>query len=127
MDFLPNEFILNSTSIKGKFNNILYTFRIKIYESLKKEETRILVTTDLLERGVDIEKINVVINYDIPIDTSSYLHRVGRAGRFGTKGLAITFISGDDEVKLLNDTQDRFEVKIAPLPDKIESITYMSS
>lgn len=52
-----------------------------------------MVSTDIFGRGIDIEKINVVFNYDMPNDSDSYLHRVGRAGRFGTKGLAITFVS----------------------------------
>ena len=112
--------------IKGRYNSFLIIYRFKVYESLKKGDTRILVSTDLLERGVDIEKINIVVNYDIPFDTSSYLHKVGRAGRFGTKGLAITFVSGDEEVKLLNETQGRFEVKIEPLPKEINSISYMN-
>ena len=54
---------------------------------------RILVTTDLFGRGIDIERVNIVINYDFPDSSDQYLHRVGRAGRFGTKGLAISFIS----------------------------------
>jgi ATP-dependent RNA helicase UAP56/SUB2 len=52
-----------------------------------------MVTTDLLGRVIEIEKINIVVNYDMPNDSDQYLHRVGRAGRFGTKGLAISFIS----------------------------------
>lgn len=55
--------------------------------------SRILVSTDLFGRGIDIERVNIVINYDFPDEFDQYLHRVGRAGRFGTKGLAISFIS----------------------------------
>jgi len=53
------------------------------------------VTTDVFARGVDIERVNIVINYDMPIDSDTYLHRVGRTGRFGTKGLTITFVTED--------------------------------
>jgi ATP-dependent RNA helicase UAP56/SUB2 len=52
-----------------------------------------MVATDIFGRGIDMEKINLVFNYDMPIDSDSYIHRVGRAGRFGTRGLAITFVS----------------------------------
>ena len=69
----------------------------------------------------------VVINYDTPSDADSYLHRVGRAGRFGTKGLAITFVSTDDDTKVLETIQSRFEVAITDLPDTIESSTYSTS
>ena len=62
-----------------------------------------MVSTDLFGRGIDIEKINIVINYDMPNEADQYLHRVGRAGRFGTKGLAISFISNDDDNKILEE------------------------
>jgi len=71
--------------------------RIKRYKSFKDYETRILISTDLFSRGIDIEKVNIVINYDMPDNADSYLHRVGRAGRFGTKGLSISFIKSDEE------------------------------
>merc|ERR1719324_1646029 len=67
--------------------------RINRYKQFKEFQKRIMVSTDLFGRGIDIERVNIVINYDMPDDSDSYLHRVGRAGRFGTKGLAITFIS----------------------------------
>jgi len=71
--------------------------RIKIYEGFKAFKHRILVATELFGRGIDIEKINIVFNFDMPADSDSYLHRVGRAGRFGTKGLAITFVDKESE------------------------------
>lgn len=70
--------------------------RIKIYEGFKQFKHRILVATEIFGRGIDIEKINIVFNFDMPDDSDSYLHRVGRAGRFGTKGLAITFVETED-------------------------------
>ena len=71
--------------------------RIKIYEGFKTFKHRILVATEIFGRGIDIEKINIVFNYDMPENADSYLHRVGRAGRFGTKGLAITFVSSEED------------------------------
>lgn len=64
------------------------------------------------------------MNYDTPSDADSYLHRVGRAGRFGTKGLAITFVSTEEDTTVLKSIQSRFEVEIAELPETIESSTY---
>jgi len=64
---------------------------------------RILVTTDIFGRGIDVEKINIVINFDMSSESDQYLHRVGRAGRFGTKGLAISFISSDEDNKILEE------------------------
>lgn len=67
--------------------------RLEIYEQFKQSKYRICIATDLFGRGIDIEKVNVVVNFDMPSDADQFLHRVGRAGRFGTKGLTISFIS----------------------------------
>jgi len=102
-------------------------FRIKRYNDFKNFKYRIMVSTDIFGRGIDIEKINVVFNFDMPNDSDSYLHRVGRAGRFGTKGLAITFVSGQKDLEVLEDIQKRFEVKIEELPTTIDVSTYSKS
>ena len=70
------------------------------------------MTSDILERGIDIGKINIVINYDMPTESDQYLHRVRRAGRFGSKGLAISLISNEQDNKVLDDVNSRFEAKI---------------
>jgi len=86
-----------------------------------------MVATDIFGRGIDIERVNIVINYDMPQESDSYLHRVGRAGRFGTKGLAITFVSSPEDQKVLEDIQKRFEVDIPELPDQIDANSYMNN
>ena len=112
-------------------------FRLTRYKNFKEGHKRILVATDLVGRGIDIERVNIVINYDMPDSADTYLHRVcyvcrdafpsyfchwiaidpilkifilwafnswqvGRAGRFGTKGLAITFVSSASDSDVLN-------------------------
>lgn len=101
--------------------------RITQYKSFKDFNARILVATDLFGRGIDIERVNVVINYDFPDDSDQFLHRVGRAGRFGTKGIAISFISSEADKEILEKVQSRFEVNIPELPDEIDMSTYMST
>jgi len=83
-----------------------------------------MVATDIFGRGIDIEGVNIVINYDMPDSADTYLHRVGRAGRFGTKGLAITFVSSNEDSETLNQVQNRFEVNITELPETIDITTY---
>ncbi|KAH0482556.1 MAG: hypothetical protein KVP17_003693 [Porospora cf. gigantea B] len=100
--------------------------RIACYQQFKNFERRIMVATDLFGRGIDIERVNIVINYDMPDTTDSYLHRVGRAGRFGTKGLAITFVSSQEDSEMLNQVQSRFEVSIPEIPDEIKTSAYMN-
>lgn len=101
--------------------------RIKTYAAFKDFKSRIMVSTDLFGRGIDIERVNIVINYDMPDSTDSYLHRVGRAGRFGTKGLAITFLATDADATGMNQVQKRFEVEVKELPAHIDSSTYMQA
>lgn len=98
--------------------------RIKRYNDFKAFKYRIMVSTDIFGRGIDIEKINVVFNFDMPQESDSYLHRVGRAGRFGTKGLAVTFVSGQEDLATLEQIQKRFAVKIEELPTTIDVSTY---
>jgi ATP-dependent RNA helicase UAP56/SUB2 len=115
---------------------------IQKYTDFKDFKKRILVATDLFGRGIDIERVNIVINYDFPSvrtgkpgmeasgaaseASDQYLHRVGRAGRFGTKGLAISFIADQDDADQLASVQSRFEVDIPVLPDQIDINSYMS-
>lgn len=71
--------------------------RLKVLNKLAKFKCRILITTDLMARGIDIENINLVVNLDLPYDCFTYLHRIGRAGRFGTHGIAITILNGEKD------------------------------
>merc|ERR1711912_130630 len=101
--------------------------RINRYKQFKEFQKRILVSTDLFGRGIDIERVNIVINYDMPEESDSYLHRVGRAGRFGTKGLAITFVSTDEDAEVLKKVQERFEVNIGDMPTQIDTTSYLNA
>jgi ATP-dependent RNA helicase UAP56/SUB2 len=82
-----------------------------------------MVVTDLFGRGIDVAKVNVVFNFDMPSDSDTYLHRVGRAGRFGTKGLAITFVTDENDQTVLSSIQNRFSVNIQELKDNVDIST----
>eukprot|EP00823_Brevimastigomonas_motovehiculus_P001232 TRINITY_DN11741_c0_g1_i1.p1 TRINITY_DN11741_c0_g1~~TRINITY_DN11741_c0_g1_i1.p1 ORF type:complete len:465 (-),score=116.38 TRINITY_DN11741_c0_g1_i1:292-1686(-) len=124
LDKLLRECNFPSTCVYGGLSQ---TERLDRYRQFKEYKSRILVSTDIFGRGMDFERVNIVINYDMPESADTYLHRVGRSGRFGTKGLAITFISSPDDSKVLEDVQRRFEVEIPELPQQIDVSTYMSS
>ncbi|TID30486.1 hypothetical protein CANINC_000839 [Pichia inconspicua] len=101
--------------------------RIQRYKLFKEYNKRICVSTDVFGRGIDIERINLAINYDMPSEADQYLHRVGRAGRFGTKGLAISFISSEKDQEILDQIQERFDVKIQEFPEEgVDASTYMN-
>jgi ATP-dependent RNA helicase UAP56/SUB2 len=101
--------------------------RIDKYKQFKDFSKRILIATNLFGRGVDFERVNVVINYDMPEDADTYHHRVGRAGRFGTKGLAISFVTTNEDNDTLEAVRSKFVVPLPELPDSIDSSTYMST
>jgi ATP-dependent RNA helicase UAP56/SUB2 len=100
--------------------------REAIYKKFKEGTVKVLVATDLLGRGVDVEKVNVVINYDMPRGGDEYLHRVGRAGRFGTKGLAVSFIE-EKEKKVMEDIQGRFELKVEEMGKQVDEALYTNN
>nr|KAJ0211689.1 hypothetical protein LSAT_V11C400192480 [Lactuca sativa] len=98
---------LNKLLVECNFPSIcIHSGILTRYKGFKEGLKRILVATDLVGRGIDIERVNIVINYDMPDSADTYLHRVGRAGRFGTKGLAITFVSSASDSDVLNQVQE---------------------
>jgi superfamily II DNA/RNA helicase len=84
-------------------------------------KSRVLVSTDLLSRGIDIQQVSVVINYDIPVKVESYLHRIGRSGRYGRKGVAINFMTLQDE-RRVREIERYYSTIIDPLPADINNL-----
>jgi superfamily II DNA/RNA helicase len=123
---------LNKLLVEGNFPSITIHSdmsqedRIDRYKRFKEFKARIMVATNIFGRGIDIARVNVVINYDMPETSETYLHRVGRAGRFGTKGLAISFVSSSKDAEVLNSVQSRFVIDIKKMPETIDSSTYMT-
>ncbi len=107
------------THIHGKLNQ---KEREEIIKEFRNGKTRILLTTDLLARGIDIPLVNLVINYDLPINKETYIHRIGRCGRFDKKGVAITMVKMEDpiDVKLYNKLKYHYRLNIEELPDNIQ-------
>jgi translation initiation factor 4A len=82
---------------------------------------RVLISTDLLARGIDVQQVSLVINYELPTNQENYIHRIGRSGRFGRKGVAINFI-GPDEVEMKSQIEKYYSTKINALPDELGKI-----
>lgn len=97
--------------------------RNKVFHNFSKGKGRVLVTSDLITRGIDIPTVNVVINFDFPKTAETYLHRVGRSGRFGHLGLAINFITDKDKDNLIR-LEEELDTEIAPLPREVPSNLY---
>ena len=95
--------------------------RNEIMQSFRNGNSRILITTDILARGIDIQNVSIVINYDIPRYREVYIHRIGRSGRFGRKGIAINFVT-EREYDNLKDIQNFYQTEIIPLPENIKDL-----
>jgi translation initiation factor 4A len=95
--------------------------RNKIMESFRNGSCRVLISTDLLARGIDIQQVSVVINYDIPNNIENYIHRIGRSGRYGRKGMAINLATYYD-IKKLHEIEQFYATQIEELPTDYASI-----
>ena len=95
--------------------------RVKTMQNFRTGETRVLVSTDLLARGIDVQQVSLVINYDLPRVRENYLHRIGRSGRFGRKGVAINFITKRD-LKYMKHLEYYYDTYMDPLPNNFDDM-----
>jgi len=98
--------------------------RNRVFHEFRNGATRHLVTSDLFTRGIDIQSVNVVINFDFPKNSETYLHRIGRSGRFGHLGLAVNLITYDDRHNLRRVEQE-LGTEIRPIPPVIDRSLYV--
>jgi len=89
-----------------------------IMSEFRSGSSRVLISTDLLARGIDVQQVSLVINYELPSSIENYLHRIGRSGRFGRKGVAINFVVPDD-VKTMRDIEQHYQTTIEEMPSNI--------
>ena len=83
--------------------------------------SRVLITTDLWARGLDVQQVSLVINYDLPNNRELYIHRIGRSGRFGRKGVAINFVKTED-IKILRDIEQYYSTQIDEMPMNVSDL-----
>lgn len=81
----------------------------------RKGDTRVLIATDIWGRGLDVQQVSLVVNYDLPLNRELYIHRIGRSGRFGRKGIAINFVTNEEMWKL-KDTEQYYSTQIDEMP-----------
>ncbi|XP_018415258.1 PREDICTED: probable ATP-dependent RNA helicase DDX20 [Nanorana parkeri] len=93
--------------------------RLDAMSKLKQYHCRVLISTDLTSRGIDAEKVNLVVNLDVPHDWETYMHRIGRAGRFGTYGLSVSYCCRGEEENLMMAIAQKCNLHLHPLPDPI--------
>jgi len=100
VDELADDLIAQGFSADRLHGGIAQAQRTRVMNKFKKAEFEFLVATDVAARGIDVDELELVVNYDLPYDAEDYVHRIGRTGRAGRKGMAVTFVSGRDIYKL---------------------------
>jgi translation initiation factor 4A len=92
-----------------------------VMKQFRQGTIRVLITTDLLARGIDVQQVGLVINYELPFRKENYIHRIGRAGRFGKKGTAINFVLPKD-AQFIKEIQDHFNTQIDEMPTDLDEL-----
>ena len=116
-----DELIKNNYPVDFVHGEVTKDEREKKLIEFKNGQTRILLSTDLLARGIDVQQLNLVINFDLPKSKETYVHRIGRSGRYGRKGVAINFIT-NRELGYLNELEEHYNIKIDDLPQNVGDI-----
>jgi len=115
VDMLTNEMKGRDFTVSSMHGEMDQVTRDLIMREFRTATTRVLITTDLLARGIDVQQVSLVINYDLPFKKESYIHRIGRSGRFGRKGTAINFVVPDD-ARFLKEIQSHYNTQIDEMP-----------
>lgn len=95
--------------------------RLRVMREFKSGSSRVLISTDLMARGIDVQTVSLVINFDLPREVESYLHRIGRSGRLGRKGVAITFLC-DQDVSCLRNIERCYNTVVDELPNDVKGL-----
>jgi len=115
VDYLANEMEKRDFAVSTMHADLDQTARNLIMREFRSGSSRVLITTDLLARGIDVQQVSLVMNYDLPRDLENYLHRIGRSGRFGRKGVAINFVTNGD-VRTMKDIEKHYHTQIEEMP-----------
>jgi len=118
-EWLKDKLLENNFTISIIHSEMKPLERTEIMKRFRAGDSRILISTDLLSRGIDIQQVSLVINYDLPYNKESYIHRIGRSGRFGRKGVAINLVSKKD-IKKLEELKAFYSTQIDPMPESIK-------
>ncbi|KAK4389082.1 Eukaryotic initiation factor 4A-3 [Sesamum angolense] len=107
VDWLTAKMRENNFTVSSMHGDMPQKERDAIMGEFRSGQTRVLITTDVWARGLDVQQVSLVINYDLPNNRELYIHRIGRSGRFGRKGVAINFVKSDD-IKILRDIEQYY-------------------
>ena len=90
-------------------------------EEFRSGKIRVLISTDLLARGIDVQQVSLVMNFELPLNRENYIHRIGRSGRYGRKGVAINIVSPSEQ-KIRTEIETYYGTKMIDLPENLNLI-----
>jgi len=121
VDFLTDQLHKRDFTISSMHADLDQKERDLVMREFRSGSSRVLVSTDLLARGIDVQQVSLMINYDLPQNMENYLHRIGRSGRFGRKGVAINFVTNQD-VRAMKDIEKYYHTQIEEMPMDITDL-----
>jgi translation initiation factor 4A len=121
VDWLTEQMHARDFTVSAMHGDMDQQDRDVIMREFRSGSSRVLITTDLLARGIDVQQVSLVINYDLPTNREKYIHRIGRGGRFGRKGVAINFVTQED-VRVMRDIEQFYNTQIEEMPMDIADL-----
>jgi ATP-dependent RNA helicase len=121
VDWLTDKMRQNNFTVSSMHGDMPQKERDAIMGEFRGGTTRVLITTDVWARGIDVQQVSLVINYDLPNNRENYIHRIGRSGRYGRKGVAINFVKADD-VRILRDIEQYYSTQIDEMPMNVADL-----
>jgi translation initiation factor 4A len=121
VDWLTEKLHQRDFTVSAMHGDMEQEQRKIIMDEFRSGSSRVLITTDLLARGIDVQQVSLVINYDMPTNRENYIHRIGRGGRFGRKGVAINFVTTED-VRMLRDIEQFYNTQIDEMPMNVADL-----
>merc|ERR1712223_599189 len=121
VEWLMEKMTHRDFTVSGMHGEMEMRNRQLIMKEFRSGSSRVLITTDLLARGIDVQQVSLVINYDLPTNRENYIHRIGRGGRFGRKGVAINFVTDDDK-RALQDIEKFYNTRIDEMPMNVADL-----
>jgi len=121
VDWLVDKMQQNDFTVSCMHGEMEQKERDIIMREFRSGSSRVLITTDLLARGIDVQQVSLVINYDLPTNHENYIHRIGRSGRFGRKGVAINFLTQDD-VRTMREIEQVYNTTVEEMPMNVADL-----
>jgi len=121
VDTLTDKMAQRDFTVSSMHGDMTGGERDVIMKEFRSGSSRVLITTDLLARGIDVQSVSLVINYDLPKNRESYIHRIGRSGRFGRKGVAINFVT-DDDIRAMRELEAFYNTQIEEMPMNVADL-----